>query len=218
MRKILPCLAIILIAAPAGLYGQFPASIGMKAGFSVAGQTYTFTPIDYTIDTEPVFGPSFALFVEAFKANHFSFQLDLSYALKGSKTKTESVTVNHLDNDRIVVTDGEIARSTFNYLSLTPMARYRFGSSSMHPYLLLGPRMDILLKYNTDSTYPLRDQNSVIMGLSLGAGLEYRLNGLGLFAELQYQGDFFPVTGQDPLLVNNHMISLTLGLRWLASD
>jgi hypothetical protein len=217
MRKILPCIALILMAGAGDLYGQFPASIGLKAGFSVANQTYTFTPIDYTIDTEPVFGPSFSLFVEAFKADHFSFQLDLGYALKGSITSTESVTVNHLDNDRIVVSEGKTATSTFNYLSLSPLARYRFGKSSLVPYFLLGPRMDILLKYNTDSGYPLDNQNRVILGLTLGTGLEYRLKGLGVFTELQYQGDLFPVTGRDPLLVNNHMISLTLGLRWIAS-
>ncbi len=218
MRRILPCIAIIMMAGSAALSGQFPASFGLKAGISVANQTYKITPLDYTIDTEPVFGPAFSLFAEAFKANHFSFQLDLSYALKGSSTSTESLTVNHLDNDMIVVTEGETATSTFNYLSLTPMARYRLGKSSLIPYFLLGPRMDILLKYNSDSEYPLDNQNNIILGLTFGAGLEYRLNALGLFAELQYQGDFFPVTGQDPLLVNNHMISLTLGIRWLASD
>ena len=205
------------MAGAGDLYGQFPASIGLKAGISVANQTYTFTPIDYTIDTEPVFGPSFSLFVEAFKADHFSFQLDLGYALKGSITSTESVTVNHLDNDRIVVSEGKTATSTFNYLSLSPLARYRFGQGSFVPYFLLGPRMDILLKYSSDSDYPLNDQNAVILGLTIGAGLEYRLKGLGLFTELQYQGDLYPVTGKDPLLINNHMISLSLGLRWIAS-
>jgi hypothetical protein len=218
MRKILPFIAIFLLAGSADLSGQFPASFGLKAGISAANQTYTFTPIEYTIDTEPVFGPYFALFLEAFKADHFSFQLDLGYALKGSLTRTQSVTVNHLDNDRIVVTVGETATSTFTYLSLSPLARYRLGKSSLVPCFLLGPRMDFLLKYNTDSGYPLDDQNKVIPGLTLGAGLEYRIKGLGLFTEFQYQGDFFPVTGRDPLLVNNHMISLALGLRWLASD
>ena len=184
----------------------------------MADQTYKFEPIDYKLETEPVLGPAFSLFMEAFRGDHFSMQLDLSYFLKGSKTSTESITVDHVNNDRIIINEGELSTSKFSYLSFAPMARYRLGKGSFQPYFLLGPRVDILLKYESDSEYPLEDQNSVIPGLTFGAGLEYGLNKLGLFAELQYQGDFWPVTGQDPLLINNHMLSLTFGIRWFGSD
>ena len=216
MRRSLVTIALILWAGLFAIYGQFPSSFGAKAGISLANQTYTLSPIDYNLETEPVVGPALSLFVEAFRGPHFSLQVDLSYLVKGSKTSTESVTVDHLNNDRIIVNEGEQSTSTVKYLSIAPMARYRLGQGSLQPYFLLGPRVDILLKYETDSEYPLDEQNNVIPGLTFGTGLEYGLNNLGLFAELQYQGDFFPVTGQDPLLVNNHMISFTLGLRWLS--
>ena len=218
MKRSLVCIAMIIWAGLLAIYGQFPSSFGVKAGVSVANQTYLFTPIDYELETEGVVGPAFSLFLEAFKGNHFSFQLDLSYALKGSKTNTQSVTVDHLNNDQIIVNEGEESTSTFTYFSMTPMARYRLGQGSLHPYFLLGLRVDFLLKYETDSEYPLDDQNSVIPGLTFGTGLEYQLGKMGLFTELQYQGDIFPVSGQDPLLINNHMLSLTLGIRWFGSD
>jgi len=218
MKRSLVTIAIFVWAGLPALYGQFPSSFGAKAGISVASQTYMFTAIDYEMETEPVVGPAFSLFMEAFKGNHFSFQLDVSYSLKGSKTNVESLTVDHLNNDRITVTEGEMTTSTFSYLSISPMARYCLGQGSLVPYFLLGPRMDILLKYKSDSEYPLDDQNSVILGLTIGTGLEYKLEKLGLFTELQYQGDFWPVTGQDPLLINNHMLSFTVGLRWLDSE
>jgi hypothetical protein len=218
MKRSLLTIALIMWAGILAIYGQFPSSFGAKAGISLANQTYKYIPIDYTMETEPVVGPALSLFVEAFKGAHFSLQVDLSYLVKGSKSSTESITVDHLNNDRIIVNEGEQSTSTFKYLSIAPMARYRLGQGSLQPYFLLGPRVDILLKYETDSEYPLDEQNNVIPGLTFGTGLEYRLNNLGLFAELQYQGDFFPVTGQDPLLINNHMLSLTLGLRWLDSE
>ncbi len=218
MKRSLVTIAFIMWAGLLVLYSQFPSSFGAKAGISLANQTYTFTAIDYTLETEPVVGPTLSLFAEAFRGAHFSLQVDLSYFVKGSKTSTQSVTVDHLDFDRIIVNEGETSTSTFSYFSIAPMARYRLGQGSLQPYFLLGPRVDILLIYETDSEYPLDEQNSVIPGLTFGTGLEYRLNNLGLFAELQYQGDFIPVTGHDPLLVNNHMISFTLGLRWLVSD
>ena len=218
MKRSLVTIAIMMLAGLLALYSQFPSSFGVKTGISVANQIYKLTPIDYTLDTEPVAGPAFSLFIEAFKGNHFSLQVDMSYSLKGSKSSTQSVTVDHLDNDRIIVTEGEMSTSTFSYFSIAPMARYRLGQNSLLPYFLLGPRLDILLKYESDSDYPLDDQNNVIPGLTFGAGLEYKLEKLGLFTELQYQGDFHPVTGQDPLLINNIMLSLTLGVRWLVAE
>lgn len=218
MKRRLASIAWIIWAGLSVLHGQFPSSFGLKAGISAADQSYKIEPIEHKMETQAVAGPTVSLFMEAFRGNHFSMQADLSYFLKGSKTATQSVTVDHLNNDRIIVNEGEPSTSKFSYLSIAPMARYRFGRSSLQPYFLLGPRVDILLKYETDSGYPLEDQNKVIPGLTLGSGLEYGLHHMGLFAEIQFQGDIMPVTGHDPLLVNNHLLSLTLGVRWLVSD
>lgn len=215
MKRSLVSIAVILWAGASLVHGQFPSGFGVKAGISVADQTYLFEPIDHKMETAPVVGPVFSLFMEALKGDHFSLQVDLSYLLKGSKTTVRSITVDHLNNDRILVNEGEESTSTFSYLSIAPLARYRLGQGSLQPYFLLGPRVDILLKYSSDSRYPLENQNKVIPGLTLGTGLEYGMSRLGLFAELQYQGDIIPVTGRDPLLVNNHFFSITLGLRCL---
>ena len=183
MKRSLSTIALILIAGISVLYAQANYSLGIKAGVSLANQAYKFTPIDYTMETEPVVGPAISLFVEAFRGSHFSFQVDLSYLVKGSKTSTGSVTVDHLNNDQIIVNEGEQSTSTFKYLSIAPMARYRMGQGSLVPYFLLGPRLDMLLDYSTDSEYPLDNQNGTILGLILGAGLEYKLEKLGLFTE-----------------------------------
>jgi len=126
--------------------------------------------------------------------------------------------VNHLDNDRIIVTEGGMTKSVFRYLSIAPMARYRIDKGHLVPYFLLGPRLDMLLRYSSDSDYPLTGQNGFILGLTGGVGLEFSLQRTAVFTEILYQPDLSPVTGEDPLLVNNHMISLTLGVRLLNSD
>ena len=218
MKRSLATIALILLAGISGLYAQASYSLGIKAGVSLANQSYRLTPIDYSLETEPIVGPAISLFVEAFRGSHFSFQVDLSYAVKGSSTKVQSITVNHLDNDQITVTEGEESTSTFKYLSIAPMARYRMGQGSLLPYFLLGPRLDMLLDYTTDSEYPLDNQNGTILGLTLGAGLEYKLEKVGLFTELQFQPDLSPLTSEEPLHINNNIISFTLGLRWLVSE
>jgi len=210
-------MVFLLLACTCGLYGQWPSSFGLKGGVALANQSYRITAIDQELDTKAVTGPTLSVFAEAFRSTHFSVQLDVGYAAKGSSSTTQSVTVNHLDNDRITINEGEPARSDFAYLSVVPLARYRWDLGPLSPYLLLGPRVDFLLNYGTESEYPLEEQNQAILGLSLGAGLEYRLRNLGLFAELQYLPDLSPVTHVEPLLINNNMLSLCLGIRWIVS-
>ena len=215
MKQVVPVILFALLSGTLSVDGQFLKSMGLKAGISLANQSHQFTPIDYTLITDPVTGPAIAVFMEAFRGKHLSFQSDFAFVAKGSKTTTQSVTVNHLENDRIIVNEGDLQVSKFYYLSLSPMARYRIDMKRWTPYAVLGPRLDFLLKYKTDSEYPREEQNKIILGLTGGVGVEYNLNNLGVFVEFQYQPDLSPVTNQDPLLVNNNILLFTLGIRYL---
>ena len=215
MKRVLPVIVFVILSASLAVDGQIMGSVGLKAGFSLANQDYKITPIDYALETDPVIGPAAGIFLEAFRGRHFSFQTDFAFVTKGSKTTTQSVTVNHLDNDNIVLNEGDLKVSKFYYLCLSPMARYRIDLERITPYAMLGLRVDFLLKYKTDSDYPLEEQQKVIPGLTGGVGVEYNLNGLGIFIEFQYQTDAMPVTGKDPLLINNNIFLFTLGIRYL---
>jgi len=95
------------------------------------------------------------------------------------------------------------------------MARYKIHREDITPYGVLGPRLDYLLKYTTDSGYPLEEQNKIIFGLSGGAGVEFNMSNRGIFVEVQYQPDLSPVTSKEPLDVRNHILLFTLGIRYL---
>jgi len=206
----------MIVFAPVGK-GQTPASYGLKAGLMVANQSWKYTNLDYTLDTEPDGGLAAAFFVEAFKGEHFSFQLEVAYLEKGSTTTTESITINHLENNSLEVNEGDVKTSDFSYISIATLARYRFDLEQLVPYFLLGPRLDFLVNYASDSDYPLEVQNGTILGLTLGTGLEYHLDQFNLFAEIQFQPDLSPVTNEDPLLINNNALSFTIGIRRIVS-
>lgn len=214
MKKPIIILWAVLLTSTATVAGQFFGGAGLKGGLSMANQSHQFTPLDYTMETQPVFGPALALFVEVLKGEHLSFQLDAAYLSKGSKTSVESITVDHMNDDRILVNVGEEQVSSFSYLSLSPMARFRAQKGSATPYVLLGPRVDMLLNYKSDSPHSLDEQSSLILGLTAGLGLEYSLSKLAVFAELQFQPDLSPVTNTEPLLVNNNSLGLFFGLRF----
>ena len=213
MKRVIPVILLFLLSGTIDVYCQLIESAGLKAGISLSNQSFRFTHIDYSLETDLITGPGIAVFMESFRRKHLSFQLDLEFVAKGSETNTQSVTINHLDNDRIIVNKGDLNVSKFYYLSLSPMARYRIGKELINPYALLGPRLDYLLKYNTNSDYPLEDQNSLILGLSAGVGVEFNIKILGVFIEVQYQPDISSVTSKDPLLINNNILLITLGVR-----
>jgi hypothetical protein len=213
MKRIIPAISFVLVFATLTIEGQLIHGVGLKAGISLADQRYHFTPIDYTLETRPLTGPVVAVTMEMFRGKHFSFQPDLAFVTKGSKTTTQSVTVKHLEGNRIIENKGDLKVSKFHYLCLSPMARYRIELDGITPYAMLGPRVDVLLKYRTDSAYPLKEQNRVIPGLTGGIGVEFNLNALGMFIECQYQTDAMPVTGKDPLLINNSVMLITLGIK-----
>ncbi len=215
-RLIYPIWILLIVFAPV-VKGQTPASYGLKAGLMVANQSWKYTNLDYTLDTEPDGGLAAAFFVEAFKGEHFSFQLDLAYLEKGSTTTTESITINHLENNSLTVNEGDVKTSDFSYISIATLARYRFDLEHLVPYFLLGPRLDFLLNYKTDSDYPLEVQNGTILDLPFGTGLQPRPAQFHLVAEIQYQSDLSPVTNEEPLLINNDALSFTIGIRRIVS-
>jgi len=217
MKQMRYILILITTAVIAPVYGQFPAAYGIKAGVSIANQSWRFSNLDYTLETEAIYSVCGALFVEAFKGEHFSFQFDLAYEQKGSSTSTESITVHHFKEGSITANEGTVSSSYFKYLSFSPMARYRFELEHLIPYLLLGPRLDVLLNYSTDSEWPLESWQGYAVGLTVGVGMEYSFGQMNLLTEIQFQPDLSPLTNQEPLLINNNMLAIWLGIRRVVS-
>jgi len=215
MKRILWAIGTICLIGIQPAYGQDTWSWGVKAGVALSNQSYKFTPIDYSMDTEAILGPSLSLFLETFRGDRFSFQTDLSFNCRGSETTTQSVTVNHLEQDRITVNEGDPATSRFRYLSLAPMLRARSELDRITPYAMVGPKVDLFLYYTTGSEYPLEELNSLILGFTFGIGLEFNIGESVMFTEVQFQPDLSPVTNQEPLLINNNSLVFTLGIRWI---
>ncbi len=193
---------------------QFISSFGVKGGVALSNQSYQISPIDYTLDTEPILSPSLVFFAEAFQGDHFTLQTDFAFACRGSSTTTESITVDHQNSDQVIVNEGEKVTSRHRYLAISPMLRARTNKGGIDAYALLGPRLDFLLYYSTDSDYPLEEQNNVILGLTMGVGVSFPMKQNLLFTEIQFQPDLSPVTNQEPLLLNNNSLVLTLGYRF----
>jgi len=122
--------------------------------------------------------------------------------------------VDHENGDRVIVNEGEKVTSRHRYLAISPMLRARTNSGGMDAYALLGPGLDFLLYYTSDSDYPLEEQNAVILGLTMGVGVEFPMKENLFLVEILFQPDLSPVTNEEPLLINNNSLVLMVGYRW----
>ena len=213
MKRILINIFIILFICTSFVSGQFIQSFGLKGGFSLNNQNIRITPLDYRLETDPVICPDISLFLEAYKRNHQSMELDVSYLVKGFSSSVSSITVNHLENDRIEVNEGPIYNSRFHYLSISPLGRFFIERELIGIYGILGPRLDILLSYITDSDYPLEDQNGIILGIDVGVGLEFQFNRISLLSEIRYQPDVTTVQNIEPMRIKNHGLMFLVGIK-----
>lgn len=193
---------------------QFINSLGLKGGLTVSNQSYRFTAIPYDLPTTAILSPSLAFFAEAFQGNHFTLQTDFAFACRGSSTTAQSLTVDHENANQVIVNEGDKVTSRHRYLAISPMLRGRTNNGGVDAYALLGPRLDFLLYYSSDSDYPLEDQNTVILGLTMGLGIEFPMRANLFLVEILFQPDLSPVTNEDPLLINNNSLLLTVGYRW----
>ena len=57
MKRLAWIIGITWIAGLQLAGGQVIGSMGLKAGVSLSNQSYRFTPIDYTMETEAILGP-----------------------------------------------------------------------------------------------------------------------------------------------------------------
>ncbi len=213
MRKPDILLLMIFTIGLLNLNAQTIKSIGIRSGSSITNQNHKLSGIDFTIDTDNKIGIYEAFSIELFNHKYFSLVTDFFYIGKGSKTNFLSVTVDHLNNNNLIINEGESLVTKYNYLSFTPLLRTRFESEKITPYFIIGPRIDFQTSYKTDSDYKIEGQNKVLYGFNYGLGAEINISNLGFIAELQHNIDFSYVYNNLGVELRNKTFIAFLGIK-----
>ena len=130
------------------------------------------------------------VFLEWLDIPYFSVVTQLSYVQKGVGLEWEYQSYEE------PLGTGEFftAHARLDYLSLAVLAKASVPSSLISPYVVAGPRLDILLDHASDhylslaSLYELFDPT--VLGLSVGAGLQTRcLFSALFFLQFRYEID-----------------------------
>ncbi|MDA3813308.1 MAG: porin family protein [Candidatus Cloacimonetes bacterium] len=209
MKKII--FAMCLIFAITLLNAQLINSYGFKGGLCIANQDFDYYN-DFNIDTVSRYGFVMGGFIELLNNENFHLLAETHYVQKGN-----NVELDHRDENGILI--GIITlNSRVDYLEFDVLGKYAINLSSIKPYLITGPRFNILIDYNSENNFldPVyEDLDFIDFGLSIGAGFEFQIiqNTISLI-EFRYSPPLTSSYETDLLTVKNTSFEILTGIKF----
>ena len=185
MTRIASSIILLLSLLCLDAQAQFVKAYGFKFGVSYADQH--FENAGFYKSTTRIPGFQAALFIESFKTSFFSLVANIEFDQQG----------NSMDLDPIAEYNSVYSytglHNRIQYLSMPALAKLSLAQQKVAPYILIGPRLDYLIRYYSDYHY-LDDNYSKLKKLNLGAtagsGCEFSsLLPISIIAELRYNLD-----------------------------
>ena len=185
---------------------QLIKGYGIKVGAVNANQIW-----DNDFPTMDRWGLDAGIFVEAFSKQSFSLLMEFHYVQKGFIYKTLITTEENPEGNGTYFT----IKPKVNYFSIPFLFKIRFERESFTPYIIAGPRVDILIESKSGAL-----GNSVFdyfkstdFGISLGLGIEIPAKFIpSLIAEFRYSPSLTNSYSSDHLKIKNRSIEFLLGV------
>ncbi len=204
-RIIVLCVVLTTIS-----YGQVIRGYGFKLGAVAANQTWQYTnwsvpPKDYR------WGFAASAYLELFDCVNFSALIEAQYSQKGFSETLPITTESQPDGTGEFITMAPRA----DYLSLPLLAKVQLPLSDWTPYLLAGPRLDILLSTKADEYSVIFDKlKTPEFGATVGVGVEFTsILPMAVLTEIRYNPSFVDAYSSNFLTVRNRSLDFLLGVR-----
>jgi len=197
------CLCFLLLAQ-----SSFAVSFGVKLGFNTSSQDFNFTQLGNLLKLNRT-GAEFGVFLEFPLVTTFSISTEIRYLQKGEQFDYFSWGGNLTSPD-------QTSLGRLSYVSFIALAKLKIPISSFNLYGLIGPRFDfktgpkevVGFEILTDS------YNSPIAGSVIGAGMEFKLGGVGWFLVEGYYGfDWKKLFDSSQLVIDSQTVGFLIGLR-----
>ena len=181
---------------------------GFKSGISIANQDFTFTE-DLHFDTKNRTGFDIGVYIEWFSVPFFGVLTEVHYIQKGMID--EIMGIDEYGNETGTIRyDNRVDYLTFPFL-----VRILFENKYMSPYLLIGPRFDFLLGYDSQHGVLYDEFKKVDIGGDIGIGVEINsTEPLTVLIEGRYSSDFTDACKTDYLRVKNKVFEILVGLEF----
>jgi hypothetical protein len=156
------------------------------------------------------------LFVQFLHLRHFNLECDLTYLQKAGADK-DIPAYDAFGNP----TGSVDSWVHLDYLSLAPVARFKWQLWRLEPFVKIGPSVDLLLARSSQLLGETEDDFSGYdVSVLYGAGLGFELAGpLSVYAEFLHQPSLIPVLDEDhrasggsTVKVKNDLMRIDVGL------
>ncbi len=208
MKKLM--LFVIVILGFTVLSAQLNLSYGIKTGCVIANQDFDYDDNSSSLDLENRYGFDIGAFIEYSHNSNLYILCETHYIQKGMVYEMEE----RDDTGHLV---GII---TFNnrvdYLEFDVFGKFvhNFNNSSL--YIILGPRIDILLGYDSKFFGNLYDDfERLDFGGSFGLGYEFILwESINFLSEMRYSPSFTNSYETNSLTVKNNSFEILTGIKF----
>lgn len=207
MKKILFSVLVFFISQ--STYSQIIDSFGLKIGYSYSNIDYKLNnlPFDFESDYKPGF--VFSIYGKKTLSKNIEFISEIGYSQKGFREE-----FFRSDESGLII-GMTTFNNSFDYLTLQVYPRLIINLGLIEPYILAGPKLDILLSSDFEfhlfdhSEYMTKSQIGLVYGF--GAKLEKMIH-IPLLVEVISFYDFTSYAENDNFESRNISYQLKLGL------
>lgn len=206
---LLTLILMFAIAAPAQAAG--PGRIGVKAGISIADESYEYSPNPNNLNADPNSrtGLTLGVFYEYPLIPHLAIRPGIEYVQKGAEITVRETTLEYPEGLGTIDIKDRI-----DYISIPVLASIGFPVGAGSTYIMAGPRVDIKARSDLELLVDA-DFKTTVFGLTFGAGQELPVKGLvSAFVEFCYQHDLGKAYEQGILSVKNKSFTVAAGVKF----
>jgi hypothetical protein len=198
------------VSAASMTHAQLVRGYGIKLGTVAANQTWKYTGAP-ELTTSERWGVTGGVYIELLDLPVIGVVGEIQYTQKGMKFSIPVTTASQPEGTGQFIT----LSPKVDYLSVPVLAKVRLPFPAFSPYIIAGPRMDLLLSKRGDGFDAVVDEfKSTEVGGTFGVGVELRtLLPVGLLAEIRYNPSFRDAFKSEFLSVRNHSFDFLVGLQ-----
>jgi hypothetical protein len=205
MKSIILSILIFVIVLPSLVQAQIFKGYGFKAGAVRASQSFDYT-MNFSIPIENRWGLDVGAFAEWFQHPNFSLLTELHYVQKGYSLTVPITSAIYPEGTGEYYT----YKPRLDYISIPVLAKVRYETDAVTPYVFAGPRFDFLLgKYETLSL----DYSSTDIGITVGGGLQFSImQSSQMLVEGRFSPSFANAFQNPNLTVKNKSFEILVGM------
>ena len=198
----------LLSVSVSPVQAQFPVSYGIKAGFT--SSSVSMNRLADEIERRE--GLMAVAFAEWFGASYFSLLTELGYVQRGYSNTVE------LRDSQGQSLGPKKGTFRFDYLTFSVLPKVKYSGSAFQPYILVGPRGDMLLRRaSSRSIFDMlvSKYDMIAFGGVVGGGIEVdkKVFTVPIFVEVRYNTDVTDSLSCCPREIRNNAFDILIGVK-----